>query len=151
MTAEFNSRVTAAGFNPERMSAVQGNLASSEPQAHLSDPALFGFDVAAVGLGFHHFDDVFLATQRISERLKPGGVFFIVDLVSDHGQHVPDDLKDYVKVYGFNEPGMRSLFEGVGLVDFGFSVIEEKAQMEKKSGEKFETTLFIAKGKKPAS
>lgn len=148
MAAEYNSRAAAAGFSAEQMSAVQGNLMSSEPEAHLSDPGLFNFDVAAVGLGFHHFDDVLLATQRISERLKPGGVFFIVDFVSEKPHEVPPELKDYVKVFGFNESGMRTLFEGAGLADFGFSIIEEKAEMKKHSGEDFTVTLFIAKGRK---
>ncbi|GME49923.1 Methyltransferase type 11 [Neofusicoccum parvum] len=151
MAAEYNSRAVAAGFSPDQMSALQGNLASVDPEPHLSDPALFNFDAAAVCLGFHHFDDVFLATKRISERLKPGGVFFIVDFISDKGHEVPHELKDYVKVYGFNETGMRSLFEGAGLVDFGFRVIDEEAQMEKESGEKFTVKLFVAKGRKPAS
>ncbi|EKG18055.1 Methyltransferase type 11 [Macrophomina phaseolina MS6] len=149
MAAEYNSRAVAAGLAPEQMSAVQGNLISDEADANLSNPALFNFDVAAVGLGFHHFDDVFLATKRISERLKPGGVFFIVDFLSDKPHEIPPELKSYVKVFGFNQEGMRGLFEGAGLVDFGFSVIEEKAEMEKPSGEKFTVTLFIAKGRKP--
>ncbi|KAB2570527.1 putative methyltransferase [Lasiodiplodia theobromae] len=150
MAAEYNSRAVVAGLSPERMSATQGNLVASTPEAHLMDQTLFDFDLAAVGLGFHHFDDVFLATKRISERLKPGGVFFIVDLVSDKPHEIPPELKNYVKIFGFNEEGMRNLFEGAGLVDFGFSVIEEPAQMEKQSGEKFTVTLFIAKGRKPA-
>ncbi|OJD35204.1 methyltransferase-like protein [Diplodia corticola] len=149
MAAEYNSRAVAAGFSPQEMSAVQGNVAAKDPEAHLADQALFNFDVAAVGLGFHHFDDVFLATKRIAERLKPGGVFFIVDLVSEKPHDIPPELRDYVKVFGFNESGMRSLFEGAGLVDFGFSVIEQPGEMQKSSGEKFTVTLFVAKGRKP--
>lgn len=69
------------------MRAHQGNLCDpSDP-----DPAAFrgaefwGFDVAAVGLGFHHFDDPGLAAARLAARLRPGGVLVILDFLP-HGE-----------------------------------------------------------------
>jgi SAM-dependent methyltransferase len=63
------------------MHAYQGNLCDPNdpsPRAFAS-PEFSGFDVAAVGLGFHHFDDPALAARRLGERLKTGGVLMIID------------------------------------------------------------------------
>lgn len=65
------------------MRAYQGNLCTPEdpsPSAFAS-PDFFGFDVAAVGLGFHHFDDPALAARRLAERLRTGGVLVILDFL----------------------------------------------------------------------
>jgi len=41
-----------------------------------------------VGLGFHHFENPGLAAKRLAERLKVGGVLFIVDFLEHgHGHH----------------------------------------------------------------
>lgn len=68
------------------MHAVQGNLLDpNDPApAALAGQEFFEFDIAVVGLGFHHFDDPALATRRLAERLKKGGVLMIVDFVP-HG------------------------------------------------------------------
>ncbi|KAK8174654.1 S-adenosyl-L-methionine-dependent methyltransferase [Phyllosticta citribraziliensis] len=148
MVQVFNSRAESAGLTPEQMNAVQGNLLGEEPEPHLSDPALFNFDVAAVGLGFHHFDDALKATKQLAGRLKPGGVFFIIDFVNDREQEFPHEWKGIITINGFNESGMRTLFEEAGLVDFGFSVFDEQAEMYG-GGEKRVKTVFMAKGVKP--
>ena len=65
------------------MRAYQGNLCNPgdpNPPA-LASPEFFDFDIAAVGLGFHHFDDPKLAARRLAERLKPGGVLMILDFL----------------------------------------------------------------------
>ena len=63
------------------MHAYQGNLCvpSDPTPASFTAPEFSGFDVAAVGLGFHHFDDPALAAQRLAGRLKTGGVLVILD------------------------------------------------------------------------
>ena len=63
------------------MFAVVGNLAdpSNPSPAALAGPDFFGFDVAGVCLGFHHFDDPELTARRLVERLRPGGVLLILD------------------------------------------------------------------------
>lgn len=73
------------------MHAYQGNLcvpSALEPEA-LAAPNFFNFDIAAVGLGFHHFDDPALAAQRLVKRLNPGGVLLVLDfLTHDKLDHV---------------------------------------------------------------
>ena len=65
------------------MHAYQGNLCVPEDPspAEFASPEFFNFDVAAVGLGFHHFDDPALAARRLAERLKTGGVLVILDFL----------------------------------------------------------------------
>ncbi|KAK7513753.1 S-adenosyl-L-methionine-dependent methyltransferase [Phyllosticta citriasiana] len=148
MVQVFNSHAESTGLTPEQMTAVQGDLLANDPESHLSDPSLFNFDFAAVGLGFHHFDDVLEATKRLSARLKPGGVFFVVDFVSDHEKEIPHAFKGIITINGFNESGMRTLFEEAGLVEFGFSIFDEQAEMYY-GGVKRCKTVFMAKGTKP--
>lgn len=79
------------------MYAYQGNLLDPNDP----DPREFSsfdfqlFDIAVVGLGFHHFDDPALAAKRLVERLRPGGVLLILDFlphgkVADVRLHVPE-------------------------------------------------------------
>lgn len=69
------------------MYAYQGNLLDPNDP----DPREFAsfdfqlFDIAVVGLGFHHFDDPALAAKRLVERLRPGGVLLILDFLP-HGK-----------------------------------------------------------------
>lgn len=73
------------------MHAFHGNLTDpADPNpAAFAVPNFSGFDVVAVGLGFHHFDDPEYAAKRLVARLKPGGVLLILDFLP-HGP--VDDL-----------------------------------------------------------
>ena len=77
------------GLSADEMRAYQGNLCDPEDPAPaaLASPSFFDFDIAAVGLGFHHFDDPTLAARRLVERLKPGGVLLVLDFLP-HGHVV---------------------------------------------------------------
>jgi SAM-dependent methyltransferase len=73
-----------------------------------------------------------------------------------HGHHdhelddLPSDMRAAIKVFSFNEAGVRWFFEEAGLVDFGISVMEKKVYMEF-GGKKMERTVFFAKGTKPSA
>jgi SAM-dependent methyltransferase len=86
MVNEYNTSARNQGIPETEMHAVQGNLLNPEDPnpATLAGEEFFGFDIAVVGLGFHHFDDPALATRRLAERLTRGGVLMIVDFVP-HG------------------------------------------------------------------
>lgn len=85
MVSAFNKRATDAGIPRSQVSAVVGNLFTPEPSDALAEPEYFNFDIVAVGSAYHHFEDVTLATKRLVERLKPGGVLFIIDFSQGTG------------------------------------------------------------------
>lgn len=92
MAAEYNMRANAQGLSAAEMSATVGNIFSeSDPHpAHLAAEKFFNFDLAAVGLGFHHFEDPVLSATRLAERLRPGGVLLVIDFLphgNDHWAH----------------------------------------------------------------
>ncbi|PSS03303.1 S-adenosyl-L-methionine-dependent methyltransferase [Coniella lustricola] len=84
MVQVYNTRARNQGLDPEEMSAYHGNLCipKDPTPAAFQDPVqFFNFDMAIVGLGFHHFDDPQLAASRLVARLKPGGVLVILDFL----------------------------------------------------------------------
>lgn len=89
MVKEYNTSARNQGIPESEMLAVQGNLidANNPNPPALAGKEFYDFDIAAVGLGFHHFDDPALAAKRLGERLKKGGVLFIVDFLPH--QHFP--------------------------------------------------------------
>lgn len=150
------------GATKQRMHAVVGdlcgptvtsNLLPSAPDAH----EYTNFDIAVVGLGFHHFESPSRSLSRLGERLRPHtGVLVIVDFLpfTKHlnrpdGQRVDfPEMQHTIKHAGFTIQQMRDLFEDAGFVDFDMAVLEdEPAVMELKTGT-VERTLFVAKGRR---
>jgi SAM-dependent methyltransferase len=83
MVETYKSRAASAGLSQETVDAVVGNLfdkAKPEP-AELAGKEWWGFDLAAVGFGFHHFEDVVFAASQLKGRLRPGGVLVINDFL----------------------------------------------------------------------
>lgn len=92
MVSSFNARAASAKHSPDTMHAVAGDLfdkADPAPAA-LSAPEWHDFDIATVGFGFHHFDDVVFAARRLKERLRPGGVLLISDF-AEGGDWLADE------------------------------------------------------------
>ena len=143
-------------FNPEskeegdellNAEAVVGNLLKPNgTPPEFDDPKYKDFDLVAVGMGFHHFQDLSLSTSRLVERLKPGGVFMIVDFLT----HPEADLEKNhparrtIAHHGFSKDQLRDLFEGAGLTDFGVQVWHEKVIMKGIEGRE----MLLAKGRK---
>ncbi|ROV94867.1 hypothetical protein VSDG_07088 [Cytospora chrysosperma] len=86
MVAAYNTRARNQGLAEDEMVAFHGNLCvpGDEDPAAFRDAKFFDFDLAVVGLGFHHFDDPALAARRLVARLRPGGVLMIIDFLP-HG------------------------------------------------------------------
>ncbi|EHY56388.1 hypothetical protein ABEF92_006734 [Exophiala dermatitidis] len=123
------AEASGSDSNPFTAHAVVGNLLDpADPApAHLSSPEFYNFDLVVVGLGFHHFQDIPLATRRLVERLRPGGVFLIIDFVT-HAMENPDALPALRTVAhnGFSEDELRKYFEDAGLQDFGLVRMHEE-------------------------
>jgi len=137
------------------MFAHQGNLcdASDANPAAFTGPQFQDFDVATVGLGFHHFDDPDLAAQRLAARLRPGGVLLILDFLvhgHDDPHNIPSAAAATVMHHGFSEERIKSVFEGAGVGgDFGLveigTITHGHGDAE---GKKAVKRVFLARGTK---
>ena len=81
MVAIYNTRARTAGLPTTTINAVVGDLFARPQPTELSGPEYQGFDLATVGFGFHHFEDVVHAARSLKERLRPGGVLVINDFL----------------------------------------------------------------------
>lgn len=63
MVDEFNKAAFNQGLSEQEMHAVVGNLVNEDVDGQFDGPAFWDFDIAVVGLGFHHFDDPGLAAK----------------------------------------------------------------------------------------
>jgi SAM-dependent methyltransferase len=125
--------------------AVQGNLLSSnspDPEQQFAGPEWHDFDMVDVGLGFHHFEDVAGATRKLSSRLRPGGVFMIVDLVS---HELEEEYRNIVAHAGFSFEQVKRLFEGEGLTAVDWKVMDGEVMIKGKHPRR----VFVARGRKP--
>lgn len=130
--------------------AVAGNLLTPQtPSDTLSSPEYFNFDLVVVGLGYHHFQDLPLATKRLVERLRPGGIFLILDFVT-HAMEAPDTEAGphlgfhTVAHNGFSEAELKGIFESAGLTDFGLVRMGEEVLLRGA----MRREPFLAKGRK---
>lgn len=121
--------------------AVVGDLLTETPPEHLSELKYLDFDIAAIGLGFHHFENLQLCLTRLIERLKPGGTLLILDLLT----HEPEEAyKTIVAHHGFSEGQMKQLFGDAGLTDVDVVVMEKEVMMHGTKPRK----VFMARGRK---
>ncbi|KFA75377.1 hypothetical protein S40288_02026 [Stachybotrys chartarum IBT 40288] len=149
------------GLWPHKRQAFLGDLTNpSDPSpAGFAGPEFWDFDIAGVGAGFHHFEDCDLAAKRLVERLRPGGVLFILDFLpheadfsgghaGDHGSH-HGAAQHGVKHLGFSHEKVKAMFEGAGAgVDFGFKVLEEELVFRRDNGSEMRRKVFLARGNK---
>ncbi|KAI9791360.1 MAG: hypothetical protein M1835_000377 [Candelina submexicana] len=131
MVREYNTRAANLGFPPTEMFATTGNLLDpSGPSANLLGPDLYNFDLAVVGMGFHHLEHPALATKRLVERLKPAeGVILIIDCLPHSMEDLPSEFRPIIANHGFSKEDMKTLFKEAGCDDFGFVVFEEPIKM----------------------
>lgn len=136
----------------EVKSAYLGDLASpSDPApAALQGSKFFDFDVAGVGLAWHHLDDCALAAKRLAERLRPGGVLFILDFVP-HEMESAHAAGHGVMHHGFSADQIRTMFDAAGVGrDFSYEELQDKIVFHNAQGEgkHKEKRIFLARGTK---
>ncbi|KAF5138965.1 putative methyltransferase C1347.09 [Metarhizium anisopliae] len=154
MVERYNANAKANGLALDKRAAYLGNLFSPDDPspAAFASPNFFDFDLAGVGLGFHHIDDCVLAAKRLSERLKPGGSLFIVDFVShaplDHGA-----TSLGIRHHGFSEDQIRAIFDEAGVGNnFKFETMDEDISFDHAhGGNHMVRRVFFARGDKTAS
>lgn len=149
MVEEYNRAASTSGIPPEQALAVVGDLcfASTDIPDHFRKPEWYSFDLAVIGLGFHHFEDPGLAVQRLSERLRKGGVLVIVDFLP-FGSEERDmgEMAKTIKHDGFTREGMERLFGDGGMGEVRFDVVGD-VTMELKKGTVVRK-MFVARAEK---
>ena len=129
-----------------QVSCLEGNIfAEQDMPSLLQEPALYDFDIVAVGFGFHHFDSPSLCIQRLAERLRPGGTVLIIDFCAG-GDHLP--AKAGITSHGFSEEQMKELFEGQGLVNIGYHRLPRELEL-KMSEDVMKKHAFFGRAIKP--
>ncbi|KAI0838068.1 S-adenosyl-L-methionine-dependent methyltransferase [Hypoxylon sp. FL0890] len=150
MVAAYNAQVENQGLSHDEMYAVVGDLAAAggpQPADLLADPRFFGFNVATVGGGLHHFADPELAAARLAQRLRPGGVLLVWDFLPHGPIH---GHQHGVMHHGLSEERVRAMFEGAR-VGKGFSLQVLGSGITIGSGnEAMRREVFLARGEKEA-
>jgi SAM-dependent methyltransferase len=133
------------------MRAYQGNLIDpSDPNPTAFDsPKFRDFDVAIVGLGFHHFDDPALAAKRLAERLRPGGVLVIADFYPHGHSDVKSPATHTVTHHGFSEEQIKVMFENAGVgKDFAMEELGSGIVFQGGGHAPMKRRVFLARGTK---
>lgn len=150
MLKEYAKNVQEAGLG-DKMIAYQGDILAEPQSDELSKPELFDFDTVMVNMALHHLDDPAKALQRLAERLKKGGVCFIIDFVPDIDHHFHEEYAEAIKTiktHGFEEDQTRKLFSDAGLdLNFEYQIIDEPLDLSK-NGRTMQKTIFVAKGQR---
>ncbi|KAI1212802.1 S-adenosyl-L-methionine-dependent methyltransferase [Annulohypoxylon truncatum] len=154
MVVAYNCRAENQGLSRDEMYAVVGDLIAldgPQPSDVLADSRLFGFDVATVGGGLHHFADPELAADRLVERLRPGGVLLVWDFLP-HGPMSGHVGNHGVMHHGLSEERVRKMFERAGAGQkFSLEVLGSGISIDMgRHGEKgvIRREIFLARGQK---
>ncbi|OAA38685.1 UbiE/COQ5 methyltransferase [Beauveria brongniartii RCEF 3172] len=155
MVGAYNAKAVSAKVPEDQRRAYLGNLLSTPPSASLDGPLFHGFDVAGVGMGFHHFEDTTLAAARLAGRLAVGGSLFVLDFLP-HGAEPHHGLllaERGVRHLGFDEEKTRRIFEEAGAAgEFRYKELDTVIEIENMpaQGQTMRRRLFLARGTKTA-
>lgn len=167
MVYEYNNWSSTQSLTSNNSGFLGNFLDPSDPYPTAFESEEYhDFDLAVVGLGFHHFEDPVFAATRLVDRLKKGGVLVILDFVADeksggeggghrhgcgmgqgHG-HGGSTAAKREKRGGFGEDEMKLVFESADVgMDFGFEVIAKSAVFET-AKHSMAKDVFMARGRK---
>lgn len=157
MVAKYNEAASISGLTEQQAHAVVGDLLGATIDAKFKSEEWWEFDIAVIGLGFHHFEYPAEALKRLAARLKARtGVLVIVDFLPFENHQVVKEgssshgMERTIKHNGFTGDQMRDMYLAAGFEDFDIVALKEPVEMELKSGP-VHRTLFVAKGRKSAT
>ncbi|KAI9708407.1 MAG: hypothetical protein M1828_002996 [Chrysothrix sp. TS-e1954] len=128
MVERYNEMARRSNLSADTAHAVNGDLfRRGEPDEVIMNRDFCNFDIAAIGFGFHHFEDTGLAVRRLAERLKPGGVVLILDFADSN--RLPSAADRSITKHGFTEVEMKKIFEDEGLEAVGYSLMEGTVEL----------------------
>ena len=165
MIEEFNRNASTLALT-HKVTGHKADLLSDHVPGKFAAPTFNNFDVLAVSMALHHFEHPDRALQRLGERVKKGGVCFIIDLVahSGHGHdhehsHGPEhgrqqhkeefgDAAHTVKTHGFSRDDMQKLFQGAGFnARFDYEVLPQPVVFTK-AEKTISKTVFMARAQR---
>jgi ubiquinone/menaquinone biosynthesis C-methylase UbiE len=156
MVAEFNQNANTLGLS-DKVAGYKADLLAENAPAQEIESACTDLDLVTISMALHHFEHPDQALKRLANRLKGGGVCYIIDLVAHtnahghgHGQYQGEfaEAAHTIKTHGFSREDMQRLFEGAGLsTGFEYEVLPQPLtfSMEERS---FSKTVFIARAQR---
>ncbi|KAF4945310.1 hypothetical protein FGADI_12050 [Fusarium gaditjirri] len=152
MVDQYNMLAEAAGFSPGRMRAVHGDFMDPEasPSPELNTPEFNDLDLIVMCMALHHVQDYAAMIQRLSQKLRPGGVLLIIDLVasSESGcleAPMAKELSNHtMSKMGFTEMEVKDAFEKAGLEGWSWRWCSERSKVPEEIGG--EQQGFFARG-----
>ncbi|KAG5819833.1 hypothetical protein H9Q74_009243 [Fusarium xylarioides] len=152
MVEKYNMLAEAAGFCTDKMRAIHGDLMNPEasPSPDLDTPEFNDFDLIVMCMALHHVQDYAAMIQKLSEKLRPGGVLLIIDLVASSESGCPEatmskELSNHtMSKMGFTEMEVKTAFEKAGLKDWSWRWCSERSQVPEEIGG--EQQGFFARG-----
>ena len=147
MVNEYNERFSNLNGG-EKLNAHAVNANLFDPKGvpdSLKSPEFWDFDLVAVGFGFHHFENLPTVTERLVERLKPGGVLMILDFFNHKQDYGQDPAMNTIAHNGFSEDQIKGLFTTAGLVDNQVFDFGEDVHLKEHAVRR----PFMARGRKP--
>ncbi|KAJ4245212.1 hypothetical protein NW762_014082 [Fusarium torreyae] len=153
MVEQYNMLAEAAGFAPDKMRAVHGDLMNPEttPSPELNTPEFNNFDLVVLCMALHHVEDYAGMIKKLSERLSPNEVLLIVDWVapSESGCSEPPKFREASNgtassKMGFTEMEVKTAFEQAGMVDWRWKWCSGRTELPEEIGG--EQQGFFARG-----
>jgi SAM-dependent methyltransferase len=159
MVNEYRATIAELGAGEGHMIAVRGNLVTATLESTtppLSEEELNGFDLVAICMTLHHIEDIELATKRLAERLRPGGVLLVIDWAKpdefskgtgleavDHGHPSAHTIAHH----SFSKEQMSDLFEKAGCGESRFEVADRLTHLPT-DGAGLDMQMFWARASK---
>ncbi|QGI78663.1 hypothetical protein CEK25_005392 [Fusarium fujikuroi] len=152
MVEQYNMLAEAAGFSSDKMRAIHGDLMDPEasPSPELDTPEFNDFDLIVMCMALHHVQDYTAMIQKLSEKLRSGGVLLIIDLVASSESGCPEaplskELSNHtMSKMGFTEVEVKTAFEKAGLEGWSWRWCSERSQVPEEIGG--EQQGFFARG-----